>query len=75
MINVRIHACKECDFIEWSREGGEVVAETELSDRFVEALSSAVTNSQNRCLPELIPEGLKALGDYGEGNKLFTAVK
>lgn len=75
MVNVRIHACKDCNFIEWSKEGGEAVAETELSDKFVEAVSSAFINSQNRCLPELVSEGLKALGDYGEENKLFTTAK
>lgn len=64
IVNVRIHACKDCEFIEWDGEGGEVVAETELSDEFVELLSSAVTKGQNRDLPELVPEGLKALKGY-----------
>lgn len=72
-VNVRIHACKDCDFIEWSDVKGDKVADTELSDEFIAKLQLAITHGENRCLAELVPEGVKALGEYSEANtKLFT---
>lgn len=71
-VNVRIHACKECDFIEWGEPTGEIVAVTELSDSFVSELESVIEKGNNRCLPQLVPEGMKALGEYSEANlRLF----
>ena len=70
VVNVRIHACKDCNFIEWSTASGEKIAETELGENFIAELSAAITRGENRCLPSLVSEGLQALGAYGD-TKLF----
>ena len=73
VVNVRIHACNDCNFIEWHTASGNKVVETELSDDFINKLNSAVLSYKNRCLAQLVPEGIKALGKYSEKNtKLFT---
>lgn len=73
-VNVRIHACKDCDFIEWGDMSGIKVAETMLSDEFITQLATAISNNNNRCLPQLVKEGVKALGKYSEANtKLFRS--
>lgn len=69
VVNVRIHACEHCNFVEWAEAAGEKVADVTLSDDFIAKLTSAVTGGQNRCLAELVPEGAAALGQYAEAKK------
>lgn len=43
-----------------------------MSDDFITKLASGIASGKNRCLPDLVSEGSKALGEYGEANtKLF----
>lgn len=68
VVNVRIHSCKECDFIEWGSAEGRAVAETTLSDEFFTQLASAIKDNKNRCLPQLVKEGVIVLGKYSGVN-------
>ena len=74
LVNVRIHACKDCDFIEWGSAGGDVIADAELSDDFVVKLAFAIKENKNRCLPLLVPEGVKALGEYSEAHRTLFKI-
>lgn len=73
-VNVRIHACSGCNFVEWTEASGEKVADVMIGDLFIAQLSSVVRQNKNRCLPELVPEGLVALGEYGQENRLLKTV-
>lgn len=73
-VNVRIHACETCNFIEWAEAGGEKVGEVSLTDTFVAKLGEAVASCSNRCLPELVAEGSEVLKDY-QGTTLLPSSK
>jgi hypothetical protein len=72
VVNVRLHACEDCSFIEWSKATGKEVAQTTVSEAFLRAVANLVTSGENRKLPELVAEGQQALGDYAKNPPFNT---
>ena len=64
IVTLRVHACNDCDFIEYSDVLGERIDETALSENFVSALSEMIVSGKNRSMSSFVPEAIAALGQY-----------